>query len=272
MQRLARLIQSSTAVRRQIWASLPFGIRLGQFCVRLATSSTDAFGKMVYGEFLVHGITGMPEIHGRPAEEFDVSRKPVANRLPPGYGKAFGKSAFLILTSKFRNPQLAEEVLSSFALRFLSSGSAHLQAGMTLKEAERYVIRGLVNEAINAKNKKREVSDVIFSEDGDEERRELQVFDDDSAERQLDRMLPKVRSRLRAIHPDAEQYLRLSIVEGYTDREIIGDPDHGVPSMLAHPFTSTGKPILERNFNTAIKPKIYNVLKDYFGRDPHAHL
>jgi hypothetical protein len=36
---------------------------------------------------------------------------------------------------------------------------------------------------------------------------------------------------LKAIHPDAAEYVRL-LMEGYTQKEILGNPPKGIPSML----------------------------------------
>jgi hypothetical protein len=76
-------------------------------------------------------------------------------------------------------------------------------------------------------------------------------------------MLPAVRGKLRQIHPDAEQYVKLSILDGYTDREILGDPANGVPSLLEHPYGGGGAPLNEKLWGH-YKKKIYDVLKHGF--------
>jgi hypothetical protein len=139
-----------------------------------------------------------------------------------------------------------------------------LRPGSSLRDAENYVLRGLTNEALNALRKKREVSDVYVDE-GEEKRHELPIFDSDTAEMQLRRMLPKVRHQLEAVHPDAPLYLKLSIVDGYTDREILGDPAHGIPSLLDTPTSSQGRPLNEKLWNTHYKTRIYDVLRRNFG-------
>lgn len=267
MERIAKLVSASAAVRRKIWASLPFGVRFAEFLVRLASSSTDAFGKVMYGEFIQRGIIGLPDVHGKPVAELPV--KNITNRLPPGYGRDFGSKAFKILMGKYHNPQMVDDLMSDFLLRFLEKGSKHLVAGSTLKDAENYVLRGLQNDALNWLRKKRETSDMLPHDTGDsnEPRSIYEVtpaFDEDSAEKLFDeRMLPAVRVKLRQIHPDAEQYVKLSILDGYTDREILGDPANGVPSLLEHPYGGGGAPLNEKLWGH-YKKKIYDVLKHGF--------
>jgi DNA-directed RNA polymerase specialized sigma24 family protein len=178
--------------------------------------------------------------------------------------KAFGKRAYMMLMSKFHDLQFVEDVMLNFLVRFLESGSRHLKPDMSLRDSENYVLRSLTNEALNAKRKKREVSDTYTSE-GDEKRHELPIFDEDTAERQLKRMLPRIKSKLEAIHPDAPLYLKLSILDGYSDREILGDVEHGGSSLLTHPYGKQGKPLNEKVWNGVYKPQIFAVLKNNFG-------
>lgn len=266
MERLARLVSASTALRRRIWASLPFRIRIAEVFSRLASMGTDAFGKVMYGEFLNHNVSGLPDIHGKPALEVANGKKNITNRLPPGYGREFGRKCFLMLMGLARNPQVVEEIMADFAVKFLESGSKHLREGTTLREAENFVMRSLKNANIDRMRKKRELSDNLG--DGEEgEARSLYdvtpTFDETTVEKLFDeRMLPKVRQRLKTIHPSAEQYVKL-IIDGHSDREILGDPEHGEPSLLDDPLTTTGKHLNEKNWGS-YKVKIFDVLKKEF--------
>lgn len=261
MERIAKLVLAAAEARRKIWASLPFGTRLAEFMVHLASSTTDAFGKIMYAEFLSAGVTGMPDINGKPASEFDMARKPLANRLPNGYGRDFGKKVFLILMGKLHNPEKVEELMQEIATSFLEQ--KHIKPGETLAYAQNYVLRAVQNRALNLMRFKHEISDITGQPDDEDEHSVYDVtpsYDEATIEKLFnERMLPKVRSKLHAIHPDAERYVRLSLVDGYKDREIIGDPKNGVPTMLDHAQGMT-----ERNWNSHIKPKIFKVLKDNF--------
>jgi hypothetical protein len=265
MDRIARLINTSGSLRRQIWASLPFSLRVADFFSRIAVSTTEAFGKTIYGEFLTRGIVkGMPDIHGKPASEFDITKKPIANHLPPGYGREYGKKAFLTLMKQFHlGADATEKVMLDFLVRFLDRGSRGLDPGATRQNAEAYVFKSLFREALNFIRKKREVSDVYFS-GGEPRQHDTAIFDEETADRQLKRTLPKIKSKLQAIHPDASLYVLLSIIEGYTDREIIGDVARGKPSRLTHPYSRQGKPLTEASWGMTYKPKIFDLLKKSF--------
>jgi len=269
MNRVAHLIQASGSLRRQIWASLPFSVRLADFFSRMAVSTTEAFGKTIYGEFLAHGITdGMPDINGEPASEFDATRKPIANYLPRGYGREYGKSVFRKLMSKFhQGPQVTEQVMLDFLVDFLGGGSDALKESYSRRSAERYVMNKLEWNTKNYIRKKKETSDVYFSQ-GQERRHEIPVFDEETAERELMRQLPRLKSRLKAIHPDALLYIKLSLIEGYSDREIIGDVARGIESKLTDPYTRQGKPLTEASWGMTYKPKINALLQKSFKDFP----
>jgi len=276
MDRTAHLIEASVALRRKIWASLPFSLRMADFFSRLAVSTTEAFGKAVYAEFLTHGVEGMPDINGRSASEFDISRKPVANRLPHDYGRAFGKKAYANLMGRLHNPEVAEDVMSNFLVGFLVSGSDHIRPGASLRDAENYVLTALHHDASNAlrswlRGEGKEVSDVYQEGEDDGGRKKYRDIpvsvDEASMEKELKRILPRVTSKLNAIHPDGALYIKLSLVDGYTDREILGDEKHGVPSLLTHPYNRLGRPLTQATWEMDYKDRIFKVLKDAM-KDP----
>lgn len=259
MDRVARLVTASVGLRRQIWASLPFNERYAHFLSRLASSLTDAFGKTIFGEFIAQGVQGMPDVHGKPADGIST------NRLPSGYGRDFGMKAYKTLISKYHNPTFVEDVMGNYVVKFLDSKSFTAQG---LKEAETYVLRGLSNTAVDMLRKKKEMSDIkTRHDDEDDETEHLEVSDEpqQSAEQILGEVLPHLKTKLTAIHPDAMKYIQLSLVGGYTDREIVGDVKNGVQSMLSHPYNTKGSPLNSVNWNQLYKTKIYDVLKRELG-------
>lgn len=265
--RIACLIETSGTLRRRIWASLPFHIRLADFLSRIAVTTTEAFGKTIYGEFLSRGVVeGMPEIDGKPASEFDVSKKPVANRLPHNYGKEYGKTVFLKLLHKYKlGPDVTERLMLDYLVGFLDRDSAGLDPDHDRKYAENYVWRKLHWNFQNYFKRKQEISDIYFSGEGKEQRMDLPIFDEDTVERQIGRMLSKIEPRLKAIHPDAPLYVKLSIIEGFSDYEIIGDEARGIKSKLPHPYNTIGHSLTDSSWNMTYKPKIFDVLKESFS-------
>jgi DNA-directed RNA polymerase specialized sigma24 family protein len=269
MDRVSYIINASGQLRRKIWASLPFSLRLADFFTRLAVSFSEAFGKTIYAEFLIQGVTEMPDIKGQPASEFDLSHKPVADHLPSGYGKEFGQQAYRVLMRKVNRPEVVENIMGDFLVNFLEKGSKHIQPGTSLRVAEGYVITSLLNEWKNVLRTKsrriKERSDIYYSPEGREERIEQPVYDEDDLERQVKRMLPRMQSHLKAIHPDAPLYVKLSLIDGYSDREIVGDIEHGIPSMLTQPYGKRGNPLDEKDWGMVYKPKIFELLKKNFS-------
>lgn len=253
MDRAARLIHASSALRRKIWASLPFSVRLADFFAKLAVTTTQAFGETLFAIFAKQGVEDVPNPKGPEA-------------------KAWGFDVYRNLMAKFHNPQLVEEVMENFAARFWGE-SGKLHPGSSLRDAKNYVLRSVQNETLNMLRKKHEVSDVYVSE-GEEKRHELPIFEDEGeaadsrAKRMFMKMLPRVHSKLEAIHPDVPLYLKLQL-EGYTTREIVGDVDHGVKSMLTNPYTKTGEPMTEKRWS-AYKDDIRKVFYRAFGE--HAGL
>ncbi len=240
--------------------------------VKLANTHTDIFGRAIYAEFLKRRITGMPEINGRPAEEFDITRNPsrLADRLPKNYGAEFGEKCFRTLMGKFRNPQLVDNILDSFYERFLMSGASHLHEGAHLHQVESYVISGLINQGLNMiKSRSREISD--HDDEGDsydftdvEDPHALEQFERDPL-KHIDiedvlHKLPQLSSQLRRIHPDAEEFIRL-LLEGHSKLDIVGDYRKNRPSMLPHVKEN---PMTYQNWNSNIEPKIYKVIQQAF--------
>jgi len=245
MERVAQLIRTAAEIRRMIWASLPFWERFAQVMCVLASSSTDAFGTALYGIFLENGVGDMPPINGKPASEWLAKHS--AKRLPPGYGRDFGQKAFLSLMRKYHKPEIVEDLLSTFIVRFMEKAGQYLKPGTSLRQAEAYVMRSLYNEGINVLRRKRfELGESALTRVDEEEgpgfldRSPGQKNDLEDQETVLD--ASDMKAKLRRIHPSAEQYLRL-LMERYSDVEILGNPARGKPSMLDHPFNADGGPL-----------------------------
>lgn len=266
-KRAAQLVLAAEEIRRQLWLSLPARVRLGEFFVRLASASTDAFGAAIYQQFALHGIegTGITDPK-RPAR---------------GVGREFGQKVYRVLLSKFHRIDLVEDVMSNFMLRFLTKGADHLKDENTLARAEAYVIRGAINEGLNALRKSKWEKSVNTRNDEDEDGSLYDTTpssEDSKPKLDLERLPQSLKSKLKSIHPDAELYIHLSGVKGHTDREILGDlsnpADKNSPiipstSLLKHPYNSDGGALKEKTWNN-IKSKIYKALKEFAGGDADA--
>lgn len=133
-------------LNRRIYASLPFGYRLAQVVLHMASSLTDTIGKAFYAEFLKAGVEDMPDIDGQPA--LSVADKYVKNpqRLPRGYGAKFGTRVYATLLQKVRNPEVVEELVSMLLENLANDRfSSGLSKAISLPFAERYVLTSLPN-------------------------------------------------------------------------------------------------------------------------------
>ena len=207
--RVAKLLTSANAIRRRIWASLPFKVRLAEMLMRLAVSSSEAFGRAVYGIFKKQGVVGLPESMS------DLTRE----------AKDFGSLVFKTLMGKF-GAQLGagvEDVMSAFMLRLLKGGEHNIKAGTSLDEARGIVMLGVKNEALNhvKSRKRRQPFEQGLMKPGDEGEKEIDMNDphalnkleDAVGERFLFEKLRHIKNDLEKVHEDALLYLKLLLVE-----------------------------------------------------------
>lgn len=255
MKRVAQLIRTAGEIRRKIWASLPCEVRFTEVMSRLASQGTDAFGTGIYSIFLQHGVTeGMPDIGGAPAAP--------GKRLPPSYGREFGRKVFITLMRRHHSPAVVEDLMSGFLVKFMEKADQYIRPGMTRQQAENYVMRSLFNEGISLLRKKKwELNDSTLQREDADGPGFLERSPSPEQEKVISRLLdsPSMRSKLKHIHPSAEQYVRLSL-EGYEDVEIIGNPVKEIPSMLDHPTNANGGPLTTPAW-TKYKHLIYEALK-----------
>lgn len=149
------LTANAAALSRQIFASLPFGMRLAAIVTKLSAMTSELFGRTVYAICLYNGVEGMPDIKGAPATNFGPkegeSLKSFVDRftLRPvqrDYGAAFGAGIFKNLSLK-TTPNRAEEIMLNLMVKMLDPGSrmAQLMKSGTLKYVENLIYRASTN-------------------------------------------------------------------------------------------------------------------------------
>jgi hypothetical protein len=272
MDRVAHLIKTAEDTRRKLWASLPFDFRYAEVLYRLGSSAAaDAFGTGIYQLFIQQGVQGMPDIGGKPADSYE------GRRLPGSYGRAFGKKVFAILMSKHRNSAVVEDIMSAVLVYFMEKPD-RISGKFKLKSAESFVIQkadwdGL--SMIRRKNKRVEVQDSPSRDDeGEYGPGYIDVAPSQDKKRYtLEEAVTYILSRhdvknaLERVHPSAEQYVRLSL-DGYSDKQILGDPAKGIPCMLDFQRMSTA-PNAGKIYPPAWRRKkleISQVLNDAYGK------
>ncbi len=275
-----RLAAAAEETHRRLYASLPWGYRLANLFTRLAVDTTDAFGRAIMAEFLLRGVTDMPD----PGPRWNAKSPKPADTLPRGYGRDFADRIYRTLLSKFRDPDLAENAMMDFLIRFtLQGGAANMQPGTSFNDAKGYVMTGVVRQGINivhVKNKQRRNEQSLTQFDDDEGGGSIDINDPRAFEK-LEELIPswesaKVKSDLLGVISWAPQYVALAM-EGYDDGEILGYKDPEKQSLLEKkfhikPLTPTGVPIgrgwwSNANLGRKVKLKIFEVLKDHVHPD-----
>lgn len=261
MDRVANLVKTSSALRRQVFASMSWGARVAEAWMVLSSASIDAFGNAIYAEFLKAGVPGMPD----PGPRWNPKSPRAADTLPRNYGREFGTRAYRLVIKLTGNPERADDVMMDFLVSFVTKGAKQMNAERGLKDAENYVLKGLANQAkMSNRQKTRSPESLIFDQDARDDDGPKMQFKDDNALYNLDQIFPMWRSPqvLRAldrVHPDAALYLKL-LLEGYDESEIIGDYRKDIPSMLP---TLQKKPITPQAWNYRTKPAIRDTLRQF---------
>ena len=269
MNRQAILICRASILQHKLLKDLPFAARVASL-TRFATDPADIFGRMFYTIFLQRHIQGLPDIGGKPALDFDLTRAP-QHLVPLGYGKDFGHSAMAFLMYKFHDPEMVQDIMQDVALRFLKNPEM-LHEGAPLSDARGYVMTSLVNACKRALTlRSRHPGDYghgvpnLDMEDGKdlidrlEDPKALQTvlkwIDDEAGASVLNRMMQDLK-KIRGAVP----YVQGKLDTGLPDIRLVGDTTKGIPAQVAW-FSENA--VDYGNFSTNIKPKIKKVLEKY---------
>lgn len=253
--------------------------------VAVASPVVEAFGRIVYAEFLRLHIPDMPPIRGSaPYDVIDVHDRKLADKLPPGYGKDFGERAYLTLAKKFGGNAASDifsEYLSEYLVKFLAPGHARPDPERGLKDAENWVMKGLFNKSMDiyreVQQREKDFRSISRGEDEDVKGGIEIDLEDPRSFQDIEDILPPHRMRLveeklRRVHPDAPLYVEL-LMQGYNDREIIGDERFQERQMekgeITGPLGRKSKlphlqdhPVSFQYWSSKIKPKILHVLEE----------
>ena len=247
-----RLIQASRDLRRLVFSSRPWGLRVAHllYHIRFASEATD-FGQSIYGLFLLYGVEGMPTPPFVPKTTRDISKL-------RGYGGEFGTKAYNFARKLFRQDDMrqerAQETLSLAFLKLFSDSSLEGKLkGKPLAYAENYVYLAVKSEAVSLMRKERlrahsDIEDLVQEPASWDNLGELiPVAEQEALLRELERAVnPET-------FPDIVEYFRL-LLDGHNTQEIA--EDRLLPSLQTKPMTQQGlrryeaviKKVLERHF------------------------
>lgn len=263
----SRLITAAHELRREIYASLPWGFRVAELLVKLA-GHTDDFGRVAYGLFLMAGVTGMPTINGHPPEVFEPeSVQDIPHRIPRGYGREFGAKVYRTLLKNFGGyVDIVEDIMSAGMLKVLNKENEFFSdlRGLPLARAEQILIVRLIRLGKDMVRKFDTQHGRLKSKPVDDEGRDvIETIEDPNSWADLGEMIPErvidnIQKDLAAkinpkVLPDLPLYFKL-LMEGYTDAEILRD------RML--PFLQgSDKVMTQGNWVTTYKNKIKDVME-----------
>ena len=140
-----RLIQAAHELRRTVFASLPWGLRVGSLLFNLRFGAdARSFGQLTYGLFHMYGVNGLPRTPVVPETIREI------DKLPDGYGAEFGQKARRLAGKYLRDGDQVDEVLSLAAMKLISNKSVENSVrGKDLHQAENYVLRLVQNQALD---------------------------------------------------------------------------------------------------------------------------
>jgi len=279
------LLASTRDFRKRIYHTLPLHYRIARVFMVLSSDSALAFAKGVFGLFLLRGVEGMPPVDPDSSLGKALARgdKNLAKYMPSGWAAAellkFKANILYVLGKKTKNPAMMQDIMSdAFENLIKSDAWKRIDPSRGLKGAIAYVLTVISRAAIDRwkKNKEDEASDslTVTDDDGNETERVVPDLSISDVGRMIDvrRVLdlledPDVQSDLKNVHPDALLFIRL-LMDGFTQKEILGDPPRGVPSMLPHwKFgPSAWQPKPDRGYG----PNILRVLRNHALDQEHA--
>lgn len=220
---LSRTAIRAARIAREIYASLPWGYRVAGLLVKLAMSTQQTFGKYAYWKFVLADVKGLPDINGAPASSLKdkVDGPRGDSKLPANYGAQFGQKVYRTALAKMGNPELVEDAMSSVMMRMVS-GQLKINEGVTLAEAESYVLTSVLNarKDLHRKDKRRGPQDSLVDDETGaaldlEDPAAFKMVENALSAREMDALLRDVGR----VHPKAPEWVE-AMLEGVAKREL----------------------------------------------------
>jgi hypothetical protein len=217
-----RLAAAAENLRRKVYASLPWGYRLANLLVKLSSIQHD-LGGVLYGYFYLAGVEGMPE-PAKPIKEVRDIQK-VYRTYGGSEARDFGNKVYKALLAKFRNPDLAEEVVMELLLKmFDPQENASFLAGLkgkNLSQAQGYTLRSMQNRALDILRS--QDRDVSMTETDDEGKNVERVIADPNQWGYLDDVMSE--ERLDEVRENLSKALSVSEIDDLLSQVDASRPD-----------------------------------------------
>jgi len=245
----ARLMQAAEALRRTVYASLPWGMRLGALLFNLRfAADPGTFGNVAYGVFHLLGVEGLPRTPVVPKTVREI------DRLPNDYGLEFGNRAQNIARKYLHDQDDVEEVPSMVAMKLLSNESLRKNIkGKYIRDAQNYVLRAVQNLSVDflrtqKAHRYEEITDLIREPGSRENLGDL--IPEPEQQRIKQELEESVSPRLM---PDLPIYFDL-LLDGFSNKEIA--ERRLLPSLESRPISQQAMP--------KYRDKLKNVLRKHF--------
>lgn len=236
MQKIAHLQRTADLLRARIFRTLPWGARVAHAFTVLSNSTISTVGRAVGAVFLQRGVVGMPD----PGPTWNPNAREPALTLPSTYYSTQIAAVFRKMVSSRRaTPDTVEDALITATAR-LTAKPEYIAEGSPENKARAYFVT-MVQSAFSRQQQttRRALPPGAMSmhEVNDEgEEYTLDIEDPKSLEYfeelfPLHKMGP-VNHDLKRIVDWAPEYWQM-VLDGYSDREILGNPQQGVPGLLA---------------------------------------
>lgn len=270
MDRIASLRVAAQQLRVGIYRTLPFNVRASRAVLAVADFVIQGFGQAIGAVFLQRGVTGIPD----PGPRWNPASTAPARTLPRGYLADLGHMVFAGNVRAFRNPELVEdamvEVMTKFTMHpdLVREGSDYSVAKNLVYTAVKNAILNKLKTEGRAKQRHKSIFDTDDEDGGAMELRDPSALDsiDDFVDAS---QLREIKQKVRHILPWAPGYIDM-LMDGHNDREIIGDPQGGRPSLLAKelgldtPYLTNpkGQPMTIAMWSNNWKPRVWEAVKE----------
>lgn len=276
--RTEQLTKTAFEVARSLYASLPRGYRLAEFFIRLALDSNiDTFGRVVYAEFIMKDVTGLPDVHGKPAAEYKPMLMKAGARgatlLPHGYGSSIGVDAQKTLFRLGLTPDVVNDTMQEYMI-LLTSGTktrvGPIRPGATLEEATSFVKHGVQFMGLDARRnlttRNRERGRLVNE---DEPNKALMIdIEDPHSMQELDRYLSEdyMHKLIAWLDEKLSPKVGQGVIPLYFELADEGIPDRTmIEKGMLTGLTGANSPTGWNNFK---KQWLYPSIEAYFRKNP----
>lgn len=239
---------------------MPWGCRVASLLFQLRfASDPESFGRLLYGVFLLQGVTDLPPTPVTPRNTREI------DRLPKGYGREFGLAARTVARKFLSNESDVDELLSMVAIKALSDATLHRAiTGKPLSEARSYVFRTVANLARDVlrsqKVRKHDVLDDVVTDPTS-----WSALGDLIPEQEKSRIMESLeRSVSPNLAPDLPMYFSL-LMDGFSNKEIAERQmlpslkDKPISQQMLARYRDRLKAVLEKHFDvrsSEVRPPI----------------